>query len=76
MTTKTDAKRRVVLPGAEPGEIYDVQKQSDGTYLLVRLERPKTRRVVSKEESLRAMNAAPLTLSLTWDELASMTREP
>jgi len=76
MTTKTDAKHRVVLPGAEPGEIYDVQRRGDGTYLLVRLERPEPRLVVSREESLLAMDAAPLRLSMTWEELASLTREP
>jgi hypothetical protein len=76
MTAKTDAKRRIVLPGAEPGEVYDVQRRGDGTYVLVKLERPAPRPRLSKEECLRAMAARPLELSMGWEELASRTREP
>lgn len=76
MTTKADAKRRIVLPEAEPGDIYDVQKRGVGQYLLVRLHRPKPRRRLSKEDCLRAMAAAPLTPSMSWAELSSLTREP
>jgi hypothetical protein len=76
MTVKTDAKRRIVLPDAKPGDVYDVQKQREGQYLLVRLERPEPRVRLSKEECLRAMAAAPLRPSMSWEELASVTREP
>lgn len=76
MTAKADAKRRIVLPDAQPGDVYDVQKQRDGQYLLVKLERPEPRGHVSKEECLRAMAAAPLEPSMSWEELASLTREP
>lgn len=76
MTTKADAKRRIVLPEAQPGDVYDIQKQRDGQYLLVKLERPKPRRRLSKEECLRAMDEAPLQPTMSWDELASLTREP
>jgi hypothetical protein len=76
MTVKTDAKRRIVLPDAKPGDVYDVQKQREGQYLLVRLERPEPRVRLSKEECLRAMAAAPLRASMSWEELASVTREP
>lgn len=76
MTTKADAKRRIVLPEAEPGDVYDIQKQRDGRYLLVKLERPKSRRRLSKEECLRAMDEAPLQPTMSWEELASLTREP
>lgn len=76
MTTKADAKRRVVLPEAEPGDVFDVQKQREGQYLLVKLERPKPRHRPSKEECLRAMDAAPLRPTMSWQELAALTREP
>jgi hypothetical protein len=76
MTAKADAKRRIVLPGAEPGDVYDVQKRSDGTVLLVKLERPEPRAGLSREECLSAMAAAPLRPSMSWEELASLTREP
>lgn len=76
MTTKVDAKRRIVLPDAAPGDVFDVQKHGEGEYLLVKLQRPAPRRRLAREECLRAMAAAPLEPTMSWDELASLTREP
>lgn len=75
MTAKVDNKRRVVLPGARPGDVYDIQKQAGERFLLVRLQRPEPRAERSREECLRAMAAAPLRLRMGWDELKSLTRE-
>jgi hypothetical protein len=36
-----DTKRRVVLPAARPGDIFDIQSQGEGRLLLVRLETPE-----------------------------------
>jgi hypothetical protein len=44
--------------------------------VLVKLNPPERREALSREECLRAMGAAPLRLAMTWDELASLTREP
>jgi hypothetical protein len=33
-----DAKRRVVLPAASPGDVFDIQSQGKGRLLLIRLE--------------------------------------
>jgi hypothetical protein len=76
MITKADAKRRIVLPEAEPGDVYDVEKQREDQYLLVKLPRPEPRRRMSREDCLRAMAAAPLTPVMSWAELATLTREP
>jgi hypothetical protein len=76
MITKADAKRRIVLPEAEPGDVYDVQKRGEGQYLLVKLQQPERRRRMSREDCLRAMAAAPLIPVMSWAELASLTREP
>lgn len=76
MTTKSDSKKRVVLPGARPGDVYDVQKRGEGCYLLVRLERPEPRAAMSREDCLRAMEDRPLRLETTWEELRRLTREP
>lgn len=77
MTTRADSKKRVVLQGAKPGDVFDVEDQGGGRYLLVRLERPlPTPAIVSREDCLRAMDDRPLSPAMTWEELRSLTREP
>jgi hypothetical protein len=74
-TSKVDAKRRVVLPGAQPGDVFDIQSQGEGRLLLVRLERSKPGPGMSMARCLKAIAAAPLRPKLTWDSLKAMTRE-
>ena len=76
MTTKVDSNRRVVLPRAKPGEIYDVQELEEGQYLLVRLERPEPKAPPGRQACLRAMDEHPLQIAPNRDELRRMTREP
>jgi hypothetical protein len=71
-----DAKRRVVLPAAKPGDVFDIQSQGEGRLLLVRLERPKPEPGMSLSRSLEAIAAAPLRPKMTWDSLKALTREP
>jgi hypothetical protein len=75
-TSTVDTKRRVVLPAAKPGDVFDIQSQGEGRLLLVRLERPEPRPEMSMERSLEAIAAAPLQPKVTWDALKAMTREP
>jgi len=76
VTSKTDGKKRVVLPRAEPGEVYDVQQQGEGRYLLVRLEKPAPPEPMSRQECLQAIEDHPLQPGMSWEELRSLTREP
>ncbi len=75
-TATVDAKRRMVLPTAKPGDVFDIQHQGEGRLLLVRLERPEPRPVMSMESCLAAIAAAPLQPKTTWDSLKAVTREP
>lgn len=47
MTVICDAKRRVVLPGVEPGDRFDVQRLNSERLLIVRLQpaEPRPRKV-------------------------------
>ena len=74
--SKVDAKQRVVLPAARPGDVFDIQSQGEGRLLLVRLEPPKPEPGMSMESCLEAIAAAPLRPKITWDALKAMTREP
>jgi hypothetical protein len=77
MTTVTaDQKRRVPLPGAQPGDVFDVQKSENGKYILEKLVRQAGPRPNSAMEVLAAMEANPLDPRLRWEELRQQTREP
>ena len=71
-----DAKRRIVLPAARPGDVFDIQSQGEGRLLLVRLEPPKPEPKMSMARCLEAIAAAPLQPKMTWDSLKAVTREP
>lgn len=74
-TSTVDSKRRIVLPHGQPGDIFDIQEQGEGRYLLVRLEKPQPPQPMSKKECLAAMEASPLLPKMSWPELRQSTRE-
>jgi len=77
MTTSTvDSKKRIVLPNGRPGDVFDIQQQSDGRWLLVRLEKPEPAARLSKSDCVEAMRKAPLRPTMTWEKLRELTREP
>lgn len=77
MSTYTvDTKKRIVLPGGRPGDVFDIQEQAEGRFLLVRLEKPKRGRRMSKKACLAAMRTAPLKPTMSWEKLRDLTREP
>lgn len=73
---KVDSKRRIVLPGGKPGEIYDVQSLADGQILVVRLEKPEPVWSRDRETCLAAMDSNPLQPGMDWEDLKNLTREP
>ena len=64
------------MPGAKPGDIFDVQRQGEETYVLVRLHRPAAKPRMSRDECLAAMDGSPLRMALSWEQLRQLTREP
>ena len=73
---RADAKKRVVVPGAVPGDVFDVQRQDDERYVLVRLHRPDPAPKKTRAACLKAMSRTPLRMALSWEELRRITREP
>ena len=73
---RADAKRRVVVPGAKPGDVFDVQRQGDERYVFVRLHRPSPAPGMRREECLEAMSRSPLSTTLSSEQLRQITREP
>ena len=76
MTTTADSKRRVVLPTARPGDVFDVQRQADGHFVLVRLERPEPKARMTRAQCLQAIEASPIQPKMDWETLRKLTREP
>ena len=71
-----DSKKRIVLPGGRPGDVFDIQQQAEGRFLLIRLEKPKRTKRMSKKACMEAMRKAPLRPTMTWEKLRELTREP
>jgi len=74
-TSKVDSKKRIVLPNGRPGDVFDIEQQADGRFLLVRLEKPARGAHMSKAKCLEAMRAAPLRPTMSWEQLRELTRE-
>ena len=57
-----DSKKLVVIPGGRPGDVFDIQQQAQGRFLLVRLEKPESAGRPSKQACIEAMRKAPSSL--------------
>ena len=73
---RADSKRRVVIPGARPGDVFDIQQPADDQRVLVRLRPPEIPTRMSREACLEAISRAPLQPTRSWEELRRLTREP
>jgi hypothetical protein len=72
MTVTADAKKRVVVPGVKPGDVFACEQQDDNHFLLVRLVRPPKPARKTKAEVRRAIKNSRLKFDVTWDELRSL----
>jgi len=71
-----DSKKRIVLPGGRPGDVFDIQQQAEGRFLLIRLQKPEGTQRMSRRACLEAMRKAPLRPTMTWEKLRELTRKP
>ena len=60
---RADIKKRVVIPGARPGDLFDIQRQGDERFVLVRLHRAGEAPEMSREACLEAMDRSPLSMT-------------
>ncbi len=74
--SRVDSKKRVVLPNGRPGDVYDVRQENDDRVVLVRITVPEAPSPVNREACLKAMKEAPLSPTLSWEQLRTLTREP
>ena len=75
-TSTVDTKKRGILPAGKPGDVFDIQQQAEGRFLLIKLEKPERTERMTRKTCMQAMRKAPLRPTMTWDELRKLTREP
>lgn len=75
-TTTVDSKRRIVLPKARVGDVFDVQRTDESHWVLVRLEKPVGPGAMKRKVCLEAMRRNPLRSKFKWEQLRGLTREP
>lgn len=77
MTVIADSKRRVLVPGARPGDVFACEEQGNDHFLLVRLNKPAPpKKKRTRAEIFAAVKASKMKPMMTWEELRAMTREP
>ena len=75
MTVTADAKKRVVLPGASPGDVFTCEKMGQGM-LLRRVYRQKAKKKMTKKQVLAVIRRWKYIPAMSWEELRKLTREP
>lgn len=73
-TIIADQKKRVVLPDARPGDVFAVNQDPAGRWILVRLLPEKLKRRLQAKQVANAMRASPLQPTLSWRQLKRATR--
>lgn len=76
MTLKADSKKRVLVPDARPGDVFDYENHGNGHFHLVRLNKPRSQPKMTKSEVLRAIDGWKSEPTMAWDEMRKLTREP
>lgn len=74
MTLTADAKKRVVVPGAAPGDVFACE-QSNNAVILRRVYRKPPQKKLTKEQALKAIRKWKALRGVKWDELRKITRE-
>jgi hypothetical protein len=75
MTLTADSKKRVVVPGAAPGDVFACAHVGEGI-VLKRIYRRTPRKKLTKAQVLKAIRNCQALRGVKWEELRAMTREP
>ncbi len=75
MTLTADTKKRVVIPGAAPGDVFACE-QTDNAIILRRIYRQAPKRKLTKKQALKAIRSWKFRPAMSWEELRTITREP
>jgi hypothetical protein len=76
MTLTADSKKRVVLPGAAPGDVFACEQTEQGVVLRRVYRQPPHKKKQTKAQALKAIRRWTFKPAMTWEELRKLTREP
>ena len=74
MTLTADSKKRVVIPGASPGDVFACEKTNHGI-VLKRIYSPPRKKKLTKAQALKAILNWRAVPNTTWEALRKVTRE-
>jgi hypothetical protein len=75
VTLTADAKKRVTIPGASPGDVFTVEK-TDNTVILRRIYRQASKKKLSRKQAQNVIRTWKALRGVKWEELRAVTREP
>jgi hypothetical protein len=77
MTITADSKKRVVIPSAKPGDVFDFVQRDENHISLARLQPPPPpkARKMTRAQVRRAIRNSKMQPTMPWDELRKLTRE-
>jgi hypothetical protein len=78
MTITADSKKRVLIPCAKPGDVFDCVQQDENHIALAKLQPPPPpkARKMTRAQVRRAIMNSKMQPIMPWDELRKLTREP
>jgi hypothetical protein len=69
-----DEKKRVRLPAAHPRDVYHPETLTRDLIVLRRVEPPKAKKKMTREQIIEAIENSPIKVTKTWDELKAEIR--
>ncbi len=71
-----DAKKRIRIPAVHPRDVYHPETLTRDFIVLRRIEPPKPKKRMTREQIERAIENSPIKFNVSYDELRKLTREP
>jgi hypothetical protein len=69
-----DDKKRVRLPAVHPRDVYHPETLTRDLIILRRVEPPKPKKKMTREQIMDAIENSPITFTKSWDELKKEVR--
>jgi hypothetical protein len=69
-----DEKKRLRIPAVHPKDVYHAETLTRDLIVLRRVEPPKPKKRMTREEILKAIERSPIRFEISWDDLKKEIR--